>query len=117
MRGPTGRAPSDVSEYHQTAHYGLGGRGHDHGRRVWLGVGLAGGSRLVNSSQARLLAAARTCQDHALIGTIHGMSVVVVILALFVFYWIIRKAVRDGMRDAWKRRSRETGRTEDDTHG
>jgi hypothetical protein len=45
------------------------------------------------------------------------MSVVVAILALFVFYWIIRKAVRDGMRDDWKRRSRETGRTKDDTYG
>jgi hypothetical protein len=45
------------------------------------------------------------------------MSVVVVILALFLFYWIIRKAVRDGMRDAWKRQSRETGQTRDDTYG
>ena len=44
------------------------------------------------------------------------MSVVVVILALVLFYWIIRKAVRDGMHDAWKRRHRETGRAEDDTH-
>jgi hypothetical protein len=46
-----------------------------------------------------------------------GMTVVVVILALVLFYWIIRKAVRDGMRDAWKRRSRETGGTMDDSRG
>jgi hypothetical protein len=46
-----------------------------------------------------------------------GMSVVVVPLALVLFYWIIRKAVRDGMRDAWKRRSRETDRTTDDARG
>jgi uncharacterized membrane protein len=58
-----------------------------------------------------------TYQDPPLIGTIPGMSVVVVILALVLFYWIIRNAVRDGMHDAWKRRDRETGRAEDDTHG
>jgi hypothetical protein len=59
----------------------------------------------------------RGYQDLWLLGTIHRMSVVAGLVVLFLFYWIIRKAVRDGMRDAWKRRSREAAQPKDDIHG
>jgi hypothetical protein len=81
---------------------------------------------LCPARQSSCLAAPGACQEEDWAGYLPrshadrydpGMSVVGVALALVLFYWIIRKAVRDGMRDAWKRRSRETGRTTDDTCG
>jgi hypothetical protein len=37
---------------------------------------------------------------------------IIELIAVLVLYWTIRLAVRHGMQDAWKRRSRrETGRT------
>jgi hypothetical protein len=36
---------------------------------------------------------------------------IIELIAVLVLYWAIRLAVRHGMHDAWKRRSRETGRT------
>jgi hypothetical protein len=34
---------------------------------------------------------------------------IIELIAVLVLYWTIRLAVRHGMHDAWKRRSRETG--------